>query len=323
MRIASLFLAALLQVLPICRVAVATQTAAPSAWAFIMTRVAGAVALLGSYNAVSGASAGISGLVKYSGTTPIGTPTFDVSEPMGQPFRYRITVSNPGSDFGKNYFNCTPLPPGLTINTNIGAAGYISGTPLAAGTYAVTLLAGNLNYPIPATEQATITIYLPNAPPVITGPPQDQSVLIGSNAFFHAEVGGTPPLSYQWRRSGTDLPGAVSSVLSFTDVQTADAGSYQLFVSNAYGSVTSVVVRLTVREPLMVQMQLSGSAASNGMFQFQASGPIHTNYVVWQSSDLQVWMPVKTNWVVDGFLRFSDPMTARDERRFYRVSLAP
>ena len=323
MKIVPLFLAAVLQILPICRVAVVSQAAAPSAWAVVMTWVAGAVALLGSYDAVSGASAGVSGLVKYSGSAPVGTPTFDVAEPMGQPFRYRITVSNPGSDFDKNYFNCIPLPPGLTINTNLGGAGYISGTPLLAGTYTVTLVAGNSNFPTPATAQATITIYLPNAPPVVTSQPQDQSVLVGSNAIFQAEVSGTPPLSFQWRRGDTNLPGTTTPVISFTNVQPADAGGYQLFVSNAYGSVTGGVARLTVREPFVVRLLLGNSVVSNGAFQFQVTGPIRTNYVVWRSGDLRTWTPVGTNRVIDGLLRFSDPAGTGGGPQFYRASVAP
>jgi hypothetical protein len=288
-----------------------------------MTWLAGAVALLGSYEAVSGASAGISGLVKYSGSTPVGTPTFDLAEPMGQPFRYRITVSNPGSDFDKNYFNCIPLPPGLTINTNVGAAGYISGMPSETGTFVVTLVAGNLNFPTPATARATVTIYLPNAPPLVTSQPQDQSVLVGSNAIFKAEVSGTPPLSYQWRLAGTNLAGATGAMLSLANVQAVNAGGYHLFVSNAYGSVTSRVARLTVREPFRAELRLGGPVVSNEMVRFQVTGPIRTNYVIWRSRDLQAWTPLSTNWVIDGLLRFSDLAGAMDEERFYRASLAP
>jgi hypothetical protein len=288
-----------------------------------MTWVAGAVALLGSHDAVSGASAGVSGLVKYSGSTPVGTPTFEVVEPMGQTFRYRIVVSNPGTDFDKNYFNCIPLPPGLTINTNLGGSGYISGTPMAVGIYVVTLVAGNLNFPTPATAQATITIYLPNAPPIITSQPQDQSVLVGSNAIFQAEVSGTPPLNFQWLRSGTNLPGAIAPMLAFNSVQPDDAGAFQLLVGNAYGSVTSAVAWLTVREPFLVQLLLSGTVVRNGSFQFQVTGPIRTNYVVWRSSDLRAWTAVSTNWVIDGLLQVNDPAIALDERRFYRASVAP
>jgi len=320
---ASLFLAAALQVLPFCRWAVVSPAAGPSCWAVVLTWAAAALAWLGSCDAVSGASAGISGLVKYSGTTPVGTPTFDVVEPMGQPFRYRITVSNPGTDFANNYFNCIPLPPGLTINTNLGGSGYISGTPMVAGTYSVILVAGNLNFPTPATAPATLTIYLPNAPPIISTPAHDQSVAVGSNALFQAEVSGTPPLSFQWRRSGTNLPGATRPMLVFTNVQPGDAGSYQLFVTNAFGSVTSAVARLTVRELLLVQLLLAGPSVRNGLLEFQVIGPIQTNYVIWRTGDLRTWAPVSTNWVIDGLLKVSDPALPSDERRFYRASLAP
>jgi len=105
-------------------------------------------------------------------------------------------------------------------------------------------------------------------------------------------------------------------------VQPADAGNYQLFVSNAYGSVTSGVARLTVREPFLVQLMLDGPAVRNGSFQFQVTGPIRTNYVVWRSSDLQAWTPISTNWVIDGLLQVNDPTVAMEERRFYRASVA-
>jgi len=323
LKTASLILAALLQLAPLSRVASVSVTAAPSTWALVSTWLAGAIALLGGYDAVSGASAGVSGLVKYSGTTPVGTPTFDVAEPMGQSFRYRISVSNPGSDFDKNYFNCPPLPPGLTINTNIGAAGYLSGIPLRAGRYSVTLVAGNLSYAIPATAEAIITIYPPSSPPVFETQPQDQSVLAGGSAAFAAEVIGTPPIHFRWEQNDLPLTAATNASLSFTDVQPADAGRYRLIASNQFGSVTSAVARLTIREPLTVELRLTGGGYGQGAFQFEASGPVQTNYVIWCSSDLARWVALSTNQVVDGLLRFSDSAVATEPRRFYRVSLSP
>lgn len=323
MKAASIILAALLQMVPICRVAVVGSAAVPSGWAWVATWIAGAMAALGSYNAVSGASDGISGLVKYSGTTAVGVPTLEVAEPMGQTFRYRISVSNPGTDFARNYFNCTPVPPGLTINTNPGAAGYLSGTPLVAGSYNVTLVAGNLAYPTPATAQATILIYLPNSPPAFALEPTDVSVLSQSNAVLTSELLGTPPFHYEWLKDDVVLPDATGPVLSLMNVQPENGGHYQLVVSNDFGSVTSAVVRVTVREPLVVALKITGGAAGGGIFQFEAVGSVATNYVVWSSGDLVRWTPLTTNWVVDGLLRFSDPAFVRQPRRFYRVSQVP
>jgi Immunoglobulin I-set domain len=323
LKIASLILAALLQLMPMGRIALTGAALASAGWAQLATWMAGAVALLGSCDAVSGASSGVSGLVKYSGTTPVGVPTFEVAEPMGQSFRYRISASNPGSDFARNYFNCTPLPPGLTINTNPGAAGYLSGIPLAPGTYHVTLLAGNLNYPIPATAQATIAIYLPNSPPAFAAEPQDVSVIVGSNATLRAEVIGTPPLTLQWWHDGVRVTNGTGPFLSLRNVQGVDAGRYQLTVSNNFGSVTSTVSRVTIREPLAIELRIVGGVSTQGTFQFEAIGPVQTSYIIWCSGDMAQWAPLTTNWVVDGLLRFSDPEFVTNSRRFYRVSTTP
>src|SRR5439155_18133757 len=102
----------------------------------------------------------------------------------------------------------------LTINTNAGAAGYITGTPTEVGTYEVTLTAGNLDYPTPATASATIVIYPTNAPPVIVSQPESLSVLAGSNIVFSVVADGSLPLSYQWLRNGTVLSDAGTSNLT-------------------------------------------------------------------------------------------------------------
>jgi hypothetical protein len=321
-KLAVLILSVALRVLPVCRTVLISDFAAAPPIAAVARLLAVAAVLLGSYHAVSGASAGISGLVKYSGSTPIGSPTNNVIEPVAQPFRYRITVSNPGTDFAKNYYDCYPLPPGLTINTNVGAAGYITGTPTNVGTYGVTLVAGNLNYPTPATAQATIYIYPTNMAPVITRQPQNQSVVAGRNAAFSVVADGTPSLSYQWTRVNLALAGATSSLLSLTNVNSSQAGNYRVIITNSFGSVTSAVARLAVQEPLIVQLRLGAPGISNGLFHFEVTGPIYTNYVIWGSSNLVNWTPLATNSVTDGYLQFTDTNSRNLPRGFYRASLS-
>jgi hypothetical protein len=295
--------------------------AAPSSIAWVRLWTAGATALLGSYDAVSGASASVSGLVKYVDTTPVGTPTNYVVEPVGEPFKYRITVTSPGVDIDKNYFDCIPLPPGLTINTNPGAAGYITGTPIEVGTYLVTLVAGNLNYPTPATAPATIVIYPTNAPPVIVTQPRSLSLLAGSNATFSVTAEGSLPMGYQWLRNRSPIPGRNLPSLTLTNVSSTLAGDYQAAVTNAYGAVTSAVARLTIREPFLLELRLgSVSVISNGL-RFEVTGPINTNYILWSSADLRAWEAIQTNWVLDGYLEFVDPDAMLAPRRFYRASL--
>ncbi|HWH70851.1 MAG TPA: immunoglobulin domain-containing protein, partial [Candidatus Sulfotelmatobacter sp.] len=90
-------------------------------------------------------------------------------------------------------------------------------------------------------------------PPLVTVPPQNQSVVAGGNATFTVTATGTTPLSYQWLRDGLFLSnggtisGATSSALSLANVQLSDSGAaFQTIVTNSLGAVTSAVAVLTV-----------------------------------------------------------------------------
>ncbi len=89
-------------------------------------------------------------------------------------------------------------------------------------------------------------------PPVIVAPPTNQLVSQGSNAQFSVAAIGSQPLSYQWMFNSSNLTdnaqitGSQSNVLTLASVTMANAGTYQVIVTNAYGSVTSSVATLTV-----------------------------------------------------------------------------
>ena len=75
-------------------------------------------------------------------------------------------------------------------------------------------------------------------PGIITNPPS-QLVNAGQTTIFGASVIGSAPLSYQWRKNGDPLSGQTAGTLTLTNVQWADAGSYDLIVANPFGSATS------------------------------------------------------------------------------------
>src|SRR3954470_19016206 len=131
----ALLLAAALQILPLCRTATLNAVNAPTTFAIVMRWLAGTVALLGSYHAVSGASAAVPGVAPINPATGLqtGVVTTNAKGTNGQSFAYRIIVTNPGVNPEQAFFNASPLPPGLTINTNLGANGNITGTPTAPG----------------------------------------------------------------------------------------------------------------------------------------------------------------------------------------------
>lgn len=85
--------------------------------------------------------------------------------------------------------------------------------------------------------------------PVITNQPVDLTVAVGSNANFSVGATDIAPLNYFWFFNTNAPVGGNGSVLALTDVQTNEAGSYLVIVSNYLGSVTSAMATLTVLLP--------------------------------------------------------------------------
>jgi hypothetical protein len=88
-------------------------------------------------------------------------------------------------------------------------------------------------------------------PPVITAPLANRDMDFGATNWFRIVAVGERPLSYQWKFNGTNLPGATSMVLGFTNLQYAQAGFYSVQVDNRFGTVTSSPARLRInRSPV-------------------------------------------------------------------------
>ena len=84
-------------------------------------------------------------------------------------------------------------------------------------------------------------------PPYINTQPANQTVTAGQTATFSVVAAGTPPLTYQWQKNGTDITGATSSSYTTPVTTTADNGElFRVVVSNAAGNVTSSAATLTV-----------------------------------------------------------------------------
>jgi alpha-tubulin suppressor-like RCC1 family protein len=86
--------------------------------------------------------------------------------------------------------------------------------------------------------------------PAVTVQPFDRSFFKGSNTTFNAKAVGAQPVSYQWQMYGTNIPGATTEALTLTNLQFAQAGPYQLSVSNRYGVGFSRIAKLSVTLPL-------------------------------------------------------------------------
>jgi uncharacterized delta-60 repeat protein len=102
--------------------------------------------------------------------------------------------------------------------------------------------------------------------PVIDYPPTPQATVAGGTVHFTVIAHGTPPLTYQWRKDGTNLDGggtvsgATADTLTLAGVGGADAAGYSVVVSNASGSATSADAALSVTSPQAGDVDLSFGA---------------------------------------------------------------
>ena len=131
--------------------------------------------------------------------------------------------------------------PGATASTySIPAT--IIGDSSAVFTVVVANSAGTAT-----SNQATLTVTLTPVAPAIGTQPAAQTVATGQTASFSVEATGTQPLAYQWKKNGTDIPGATASNHTTPATAIGDNGAvFTVVVSNSAGTVTSSPVTLTV-----------------------------------------------------------------------------
>ena len=113
-----------------------------------------------------------------------------------------------------------------------------------AGSY--TLVATNSQGSV-TSNVATLTVNGGPAP-IVTTQPASLAQPAGSAAFLAVVASGSP--TYQWRKNGTNIPGATAATLSFASLAAADTASYDVVLTNATGSVTSNAATVVVATPL-------------------------------------------------------------------------
>ncbi len=94
------------------------------------------------------------------------------------------------------------------------------------------------------SNAATLTV---NRAPAITVQPAPVSACEGTTADFSVTATGAG-LSYQWRKNGINIAGAVSPTLSLPGITISSAGNYDVVITGSCGSITSNAALLTVAE---------------------------------------------------------------------------
>jgi len=95
------------------------------------------------------------------------------------------------------------------------------------------------------SQTAALTVRLL---PAITQQPEDQTACVGEEVRFSVAAVGAPPLSFQWRRDGADLPGQTSDTLVLPAVTMGDGGTYDVVLLNSCGTLVSATAVLTVSD---------------------------------------------------------------------------
>jgi hypothetical protein len=134
------------------------------------------------------------------------------------------------------------------------------------------------------SDRATLSVL---SAPTIQLQPQSESVSVGRPVTFRVSATGSPPITYQWLFNGGSIPGAMDASYTISEVQSSNAGRYEVRVSSGTGSVTSAPAILnvfgTVGAPNIVEQPLPQAVISgtNITFTIVATGDAPLTYQ-WQ-----------------------------------------
>jgi hypothetical protein len=122
--------------------------------------------------------------------------------------------------------------------------------------------------------------------PVIVRSPVSQTAAPGATVTMSVEVAVSSGLHFQWRHENRNIPGATAASLSLANVQSGQAGVYQVVVWNETRSASSQPARLVVGSPpLIVRQPASVEVGSGGSATLSvvASGLAPLQYQWWRN----------------------------------------
>lgn len=76
--------------------------------------------------------------------------------------------------------------------------------------------------------------------------PRSRTNLVTSTAFFRSTAAGALPITLQWYKNGTAMPGETNILLTVTNVSAGSMTNYYLRAANSFSAATSLVAQLIV-----------------------------------------------------------------------------
>jgi autotransporter-associated beta strand protein len=125
------------------------------------------------------------------------------------------------------------------------------------------------------TNSATLTIIVT---PVISLQPTNITVNVGDSVSFVSGATGIPTPGLQWYKDNAGIPGQSSDTLNIGSAQGSDIANYKLIATNAAGSVTSSVVKLTVNSTTLATNNASAFAPANGATAVCYDTPLYVTF---------------------------------------------
>jgi len=191
------------------------------------------------------------------GNTTGQFPSASVSGLAGL-FPNGYVIQTIAANSGVHTFDPVDITDGVSTNTlayatyfvtNPQSDGYVSGgtvglsaqsTPFNADTITVS------GEPKTASSRSVLCGFIITDKPVVSTKPVGGIYNLGASFSLNAGAIGIAPLSYQWFKDGTLLPGATNLSYSVASAGGGDTGGYTLVATNLYGAGTSVVASVTV-----------------------------------------------------------------------------
>ncbi len=155
------------------------------------------------------------------------------------------------------------------------------------------------------SSSATLTVNASAVAPTITTPPANVTVTAPAQAAFSVVATGTAPLSYQWRRNGTAIPGATSASYVLNPTATGDNGAlFSVDVSNSVSTVTSSSATLTVNAAAVAPSittppaHVTVTAPAQASFSVVATGTAPLSYQ-WRRNGTAITGATSASYVLD------------------------
>ena len=170
------------------------------------------------------------------GTTLIGGGAINIPQVRWNAGAYWVNTLDP--DYTNNP-SLSPTDPLLAVPTGTNNRVVVT---VDTNNYTLSGIFGNSYFNLNGWQPTVI--------PTITSQPASETVNLGDTATFTVAATGLPYPAYQWLRDGASLTGETNASLSLPGVQSGDAATYSVIVSNHAGSVTSSNALLSVVVPV-------------------------------------------------------------------------